>query len=155
MSAPQFLFLTKIPEVSRESTSLFIESSEIRRDRAHSGWYGPRLLIEFTHIEPRKLCFVVATIDYMLIQCFLNARYCCGKRKLIFFFKDFIYLVFRERGREGEREGEKHQWVIVPHASPTGDPAHNPGMCPDWESNQQSFGLEACAQSTELHQPVM
>ena len=72
-----------------------------------------------------------------------------------YFFKDFIYFFFRERGKEGEREGEKHQWVIVPHASPTGDPAHNPGMCPDWESNQQSFGLEACAQSTELHQPVM
>ena len=70
-----------------------------------------------------------------------------------YFFKDFIYFFFRERGQEGEREGEKHQWVIVPHASPTGDPAHNPGMCPDWESNQRSFGSEACAQSTELHQP--
>ena len=36
---------------------------------------------------------------------------------------------------------------------PTGDLACNPGMCPDWESNQQSFGSQAHAQSTELHQP--
>ena len=38
---------------------------------------------------------------------------------------------------EGEREGE----------------AHNAGMCPDWESNQQPFGSEAHTQSTELQQP--
>ena len=31
--------------------------------------------------------------------------------------------------------------------------AQNPGMCPDWESNQQPFGLQARAQSAELHQP--
>ena len=36
---------------------------------------------------------------------------------------------------------------------PTGDPAHNLGMCPDWESNQKPVGLQARAQSTELHQP--
>ena len=26
-------------------------------------------------------------------------------------------------------------------------------MCPDWELNQRPFGSQACAQSTELHQP--
>ena len=31
--------------------------------------------------------------------------------------------------------------------------ACNPGMCPDWESNQLSFGSQAGAQSTEPHQP--
>ena len=50
--------------------------------------------------------------------------------------------VFRERGREGEREGEKHQCVVVSRMPPTGDLARNPGMCPDWESNQQPFGLQ-------------
>ena len=29
----------------------------------------------------------------------------------------------------------------------------NPGMCPDWESNQRLFGLQASTQSTEPHQP--
>ena len=40
-----------------------------------------------------------------------------------------------ERGRVGERVGEKHQGVVASGTAPTGDPAHNPGMCPDWESN--------------------
>ena len=37
--------------------------------------------------------------------------------------------------------------------SPTGDLACNPGMCPDWGSNLQPFGLQASTQSTEPHQP--
>ena len=53
-----------------------------------------------------------------------------------FFFKIFIYLCF-ERGREGGREGEEHQCVVASHVPPNGGLAHNPGMCPDWESNQQ------------------
>ena len=69
-----------------------------------------------------------------------------------FFKKDFIYL-FLERGREGVREGEKHQCVVASHTPPTGDLACNPGMCPDWESNWQPFGLQAASQSTEPHQP--
>ena len=36
---------------------------------------------------------------------------------------------------------------------PSGDLALNLGMCPNWESNQQPFGPQAGAQSTEPHQP--
>ena len=68
------------------------------------------------------------------------------------FKKDFIYL-FLERGREGEREGEKHQCVFASHMPPTGDLARNPGMCPDSESNWQLFGLRSNTQSAEPHQP--
>ena len=56
-----------------------------------------------------------------------------------------ILFIFRERGRE--REGEKHQCVIAPRIS------CNPGIDPDWKLNQLPFGLQACAQSTEPHQP--
>ena len=70
----------------------------------------------------------------------------------MFFFKDFIYL-FLQRGREGEWEGEIHQCVVASWTPPTGDLACNPGMCPDWESNQWPFGLQAGTQSTEPHQP--
>ena len=38
-------------------------------------------------------------------------------------------------------------------ASPTGDPARDPGMCPDQKLNQRPFGSQAGAQSTEPHQP--
>ena len=43
--------------------------------------------------------------------------------------KDFIYS-FLERGREGEREGEKHQCVVASHTLPTEDLAHKPRQVP-------------------------
>ena len=43
-------------------------------------------------------------------------------------------------GREEEREGEKHcvretSTGCLSHMPATGDLAHKPEMCPDWESN--------------------
>ena len=70
----------------------------------------------------------------------------------VFFYKDFIYL-FLERGRKGEREGEKHQRVVASQEPRTEGLAGDPGMCPDWESNWRPFGSQASAQSTEPHQP--
>ena len=64
------------------------------------------------------------------------------------FFK--ILFIFRGKGREGGREGEKHQCVVASQAPPTGDLACKADMCPDWELNQQHFGLQAGAQSMEL-----
>ena len=61
--------------------------------------------------------------------------------------------MFSQRGKEGEREGEKHQCVVAPRVPPTGHLACNPGMCPDWESNQRPFGSQVSSQSTEPHQP--
>ena len=57
------------------------------------------------------------------------------------------FYLFLDRG--GGREREKHQCVVASHAPPTGDLAHNPGMCPDWELNQWPFSSQAGAQSTE------
>ena len=53
----------------------------------------------------------------------------------------------------GGTKGEKHQCVVASCVPPTGDLAHNPGVCPDWESNCQPFGPQAGIQSTEPHQP--
>ena len=74
-----------------------------------------------------------------------------------FFFLRLYLFIFREKGREKERERnidvqEIHQWVAS-GTPPTGNLAHNPGMCPDWESNWQPFGSQARSQSTEPHQP--
>ena len=71
---------------------------------------------------------------------FLEVYFLCQIREVLlhyiffFLFKYFIYL-FLEKGREGEREGEKHQCVVASHMAPTGDLACNPGMWPDWELN--------------------
>ena len=67
--------------------------------------------------------------------------------------KIIYLLIFREKGREREREGEKYQCVVACHTPPPVDLACNPSMCPDWESNWQPFGSQTGTQSTEPHQP--
>lgn len=52
----------------------------------------------------------------------------------LFVFLDFC--LFLESGREGEREGGKHQCVVACDAPHTGDLAHSPGRRPDGESNR-------------------
>ena len=47
------------------------------------------------------------------------------------FLKKKNYLsIFRERGREGKIEEEKHQCVVTFCALPSRGLARNPGMCP-------------------------
>ena len=48
-----------------------------------------------------------------------------------FYLKRFYLFIFRERGREGERAGEKLQCEVASHMPPTGDLVPNPGICPD------------------------
>ena len=69
------------------------------------------------------------------------------------FFKRFYLFIFRERGREREREVEKYQCVVATCTPPAWDLAWNPGVCPDWELNQWPFGSQAGTQSTGPHQP--
>ena len=69
----------------------------------------------------------------------MNQRLKCKTPNL--FLKDFIHFIFRQGGRDGEREGEKHQCVVASRVPPTGDLACNPGMCPDWELNARPFAF--------------
>ena len=68
------------------------------------------------------------------------------------FLKRFLF-ISSQRGREGDREEEKHQCVAASCVPPTGGLAWNPGTCPDWELNRQPFGSQASTQPTEPHQP--
>ena len=72
--------------------------------------------------------------------------------KLTFWVFSFFFLrfyLFLEREKKGEREGEKHQCVAASCTPLTRDLAHNPDVCPDWESNQRPFGSQAGTQPTE------
>ena len=40
-------------------------------------------------------------------------------RQGLYFFIRFYFTFFRQRGREGEREGEKHQCVVASQVPPT------------------------------------
>ena len=72
-----------------------------------------------------------------------------------YFFKGFYYFIFRERRREGEREGEKHQCVVASHA-PDWGLACNQGMCQSrqgikpgtlWSAGQHSYPLSHTSQT--------
>ena len=56
------------------------------------------------------------------------------------FLINFFFKIFRQKRREEERERNINVWFPIVRP-PTRDLAHNPGTCPDWESNQQLFGL--------------
>ena len=67
-----------------------------------------------------------------------------------------LFIFFKERGREGEREGKTNvqgkDRSVALHTPPHGDLASNPGMCPDQESNLRPFTLQNDVQPTEPHQ---
>ena len=57
--------------------------------------------------------------------------------EVYFFFKTYFIYLFLERGEGKEKNFdvlEKHP-LVASHTPPNGDLAHNPAMCPDWESN--------------------
>ena len=97
------------------------------------GWLEPR-------VSQRKILYLKQSNQQKVFLNFL-------------FFKRFYFFIFTEKGREREREGEKHQCVVASCTPHAGDLAHNPGMCPDWELNLRPFGSQSGAQSTEPHQP--
>ena len=81
------------------------------------------------------------------------------KNFTLIFFQRFYIFIFRERGEGNVKERERnidvleiHQ-LVASHTPPTGDLAHNPGVCPDWASKRRPFSLQAGAQSTESHGP--
>ena len=63
---------------------------------------------------------------------FLSTRTARGCYDIFFLFVCFfkILLICRVRGREGEREGEKHQCVVASCAPTTGGLACNPACAP-------------------------
>ena len=64
--------------------------------------------------------FCITYSDTLFLVTYLFNIVVSSWRTDSFLKKYFIYLFiyFRERGREGEREGEKHQCVVASHTSP-------------------------------------
>ena len=65
------------------------------------------------------------------------------------YFLKILLFIFRERGREGEREGEIHQYVVAP----CWRSGLQPWQVPQMEIELRPFGLQASTQSAEPHQP--
>ena len=60
--------------------------------------------------------------------CFQYFAYMAYTRRSINIFLKIVFILFLERGREGEREGEKHH-MVAPHTPPTGDLAQATQAC--------------------------
>ena len=107
----------------------------------------------FLGIYPFLLGYPICVLWYFLFLCIHCNDSSLISDFLFFSFKDFIYS-FLEGGEVREKERERNINVWLPlKCPPTGDLARNPGMCPDWQSNQWPFGSQAGTQSTEPHQP--
>ena len=79
---------------------------------------------------------------------------------LFFFFADlkcthlkilFLFLLRKDKG--GRKKGRETSMCGCLSSAPYWGPDCNPGMFPDWESNQPPFGSLASSQSTDPHQP--
>ena len=66
--------------------------------------------------------------------------------KHLLFLKRFYLFIFREQGREGERERNINVWLPLARP-PLGTTTQA------WESDRWPFGWQAGAQPTEPHQP--
>lgn len=60
--------------------------------------------------------------------------------------------VQRWAGACEESPSSPHQ-SVASRTHQTGDQTHNPGTCPDWESNPPPFGVQDNGQPAEPHQP--
>ena len=66
-----------------------------------------------------------------------------------------LFILREGEGREKGSERNINMWgkhrLVASHETPTRDLAHDPGMFPDWESNQRPLRLQDNAQPTEPH----
>ena len=74
-------------------------------------------MARFTEYSKGKKCSSSITTFLSLKYLFLGNIYFL---KEILLFKFNYSFIFREKGREGEREGEKHQCVVASHILPLG-----------------------------------
>ncbi|KAF6088491.1 hypothetical protein HJG60_008315 [Phyllostomus discolor] len=129
---------------SRKASSLRLEAVSPSQTRC---WRSlpPRGLWGRICSRPLPLCLLVILSAPLCVQI---------PKPLLFCFLRFYLFIFRERGKGGRKRGrETSTYSCVLPAPTTPNLPHNPGMCPDWESNQQPLGSQTSVQSIELHQP--
>ena len=79
---------------------------------------------QFPHLSHRQRG-IGCDVNTLLRDCWDGQMRWCFS-----FLQDFIYLVFRERGREGERERNISVWLLLvhPHWGPDPQPRHVPQL---------------------------
>ena len=100
----------------------------------------------------QPICTGPTSVTNLLYDCWPDIHFTSlGLSFFLFYFsllkKFYLFISQDKKGREIERERninvpEKCQ-LVASYTPPTGDLAHNPGMCPGRESNWQHFSLQA------------
>ena len=118
--------------------------------------YILKVILIIVSISAQSLNFFLL---YRCSACCLKVKGCTPLNSMASqFFKRILFIYF-QREEKGGRETSmaRDTWIghllVASRMPPTGDLAHNPGMCPDWESNQQPFGSQTGTQSTKPQQP--
>ena len=62
----------------------------------------------------------------------MESKHGQGESNLFSFFFPKILFIFRDGGREGERDGEKHHCVVASHAQPIGGLAATQACALTW-----------------------
>ena len=105
-----------------------------------------------TNLKPRFQGWIPGPGSHSIFLSLIDVSF------LLFFFLRFYLFIFRERGSDGEREGEKH-WcmrdtlVSCLSLTPKGGPGQQPGHVPWPGIERWPFSSQAGAQFTEPHQP--
>ena len=87
--------------------------------------YHQLLVVYLSFWIPCFFHFLLHFVEYILYE-FSEKRWKRSKflrpclYENTFFFKKIVCILFLERGKEGERKGEKHQCMDASHAPPTG-----------------------------------
>ena len=128
---------------------------KFREGNNHQGW-GDRqikfpkrqnskmfLKLEIIHIQN----YILWGITKFILNTFFDSLWCHHEpscsisssqwSSCLFSLKDYIFvkilfIYFQRGGREGEREGEKHQYVVASHTTPP--PSLGPGTWPTTQS---------------------
>ena len=79
------------------------------------------------HRRAEKRLWLRTLLGYNI--CWKGSRFFKRFYLFIYLFM-YVCIYFLKRGREGEREGKKHQCVVASGMPPIGDLARHPGMCP-------------------------
>ena len=79
-----------------------------------------------------------------------NFAFLWSSQFLFLFCKKILFIL--ERGKEGERKGEKQECVVASHTPPAGHLARNPGMCPRLGIEPVLFDSQAGTQYNEPNQ---
>ena len=79
---------------------------------------------------------------YRVLLCLSDL--CLSQYYIVFLKKhDYLFIYFQRQGKGGRKRGRETSIGR----------SHNPGMCPDGESNWRPFGSQTGTQSTEPQQP--